>query len=88
MALTLKNLEICFESAKKLNAKYVALLIKIADNEYPEIIINERANFDFKLSYYKEAYNNDLTLKSYDKIKILGFTYANSFSAIEEDLIY
>lgn len=88
MQLTLENLEICVESAKTSKAKYFAVLVSIENNPEPEITVNESDNFDTKLAYYREAYNNDLTLKSFNGIKIIGFTYANSFSEIEEDLMY
>ena len=88
MNLTLENLEICINAAKENKAKYFAVLVDIVNSEGPEIIVNEFNNFDSKLAYYKGAYNNDLTLKSFNGIKIIGFTYANSFSEIEEDLIY
>lgn len=44
-----------------------------------EIIINENANFDSKFAYYKKAYNENLTLKSFNGIKIVGFTYGDTF---------
>ena len=53
----------------------------------PEIIINESENFDSKLAYYKKAYNEDLTLKAFNGIKIIGFTFGDNFSEIEDDLI-
>ena len=52
-----------------------------------EIIINDNENFDKKLSYYKNSYNQDLTLKTFSGIKIVGFTYGDSFETIEKDLI-
>ena len=53
----------------------------------PEIIINENENFDSKFAYYKKAYNEGLTLKTFNGIKIVGFTYGNSFEEIEKDLL-
>ena len=52
-----------------------------------EIIINDFLNFDAKLEYYKNAYNINLVLKSYDGIKIVGFTTGNSFKSIQKDLL-
>lgn len=52
-----------------------------------EIIINENANFDSKFAYYKKVYNADLTLKTFNGIKIVGFTYGDSFADIEQNLI-
>jgi hypothetical protein len=41
----------------------------------PEIIINPRENFDTKLAYYKNAYNEDLTLKAKPEIKISSYDF-------------
>lgn len=38
------------------------------------------------MEYYKKAYNDDLTLKSFNGIKIVGFTYGDSYDEIQEDL--
>ena len=53
----------------------------------PEVIINSKGNFDKKLEYYQNAYNDDLTLKSFNGIKIIGFTYGDDFDSIEYDLM-
>ena len=38
-----------------------------------EIICNPYENLDKKLEYYLKAYNDNLTLKTFDKIKIIAF---------------
>ena len=86
--LTLENLEGCFISAKKRKCIYVGVKIEMQGFEKPEIIINQVENFDTKLEYYKKAYNDDLTLKTFNGIKIIGFTYANNFEGIEDDLVW
>jgi len=86
--LTLENLEGCFLNAKKRKCLYVGIKIEMQGFEKPEIIINQIENFDTKLEYYKKAYNNDLTLKTFNGIKIIGFTYANNFEGIEDDLVW
>lgn len=85
--MNINNLENCFYGAKKFNKKYVGVLIEMPNSPKPEIIINEYENFDSKLDYYKNAYNEDLTLKSFNKIKIIGFSYGDSFQDMENDLI-
>lgn len=82
----LKNLENCFKAAKEKDQRYVGIKIEMPNFPCHEIIINEYPNFDKKLEYYKKAYNEDLTLKTFDKIKITGFTFGQSFSDIERDL--
>ena len=85
--MTIDNLEKCFNTAKELKQKYVGVKIEMEGFTKPEIIINESENFDSKLTYYKKAYNEDLTLKAFNGIRIMGFTFGNSFHSIEEDLI-
>jgi len=85
--LTMINLERCFESAKEQGYPYVGVKIKMEGFEEPEVIINPIANFNKKLEYYKKAYNDELTLKSFNGIKIIGFTYGDSYDEIEMDLV-
>ena len=85
--MTIDNLEKCFNTAKVLNQKYVGVEIEMQGFTKPEIIINESENFDSKLAYYKKAYNEDLTLKAFNGIRIIGFTFGESFDDIEDDLI-
>ncbi|MGL5649376.1 MAG: hypothetical protein ACRDDY_16160 [Clostridium sp.] len=85
--MRMKNLEKCFEAAKKENASYVGVLVQMEGYKADECIINKAINFDKKLEYYKFAYNDDLTLKNApDKIKIVGFTYGNDVEDIACDL--
>lgn len=86
--MTLTGLANCFELAKEIRANYVGVKIEMQGFESPEIIINPIANFESKLQYYKKAYNEDLTLKTFSGIKIVGFTYGETFSDIEYELVY
>lgn len=83
---TLKDLEELFKRAKKDKAIFIATIVKTEGYESSEMIINTDVNFDKKLEYYKNAYNDDLTLKSCNKIKILGGVCADSLLEIEENL--
>ena len=85
--LTLANLEVCFNTAKEQGYSYVGVKIKMEGFEEAEVIINPIANFDKKLEYYKNAYNDDLTLKSFNGIKIIGFSYGDTYDEIEMDLV-
>lgn len=73
-----------FESCFKRNKKYVCVKIKMNGFLKPEIIVNERQNFDTKLTYYKNAYNENLVLKSYSGIKIVGFMSMNSILEVSK----
>lgn len=85
--MDIKNLEKCFYEASQQNKKYVGVKIEMQGFPKPEIIINENINFDSKFAYYKKAYNEDLTLKTFNGIKIVGFTYGDSFKEIEEMIL-
>jgi len=85
--LTMANLEVCFNSAKEQGYPYVGIKIKMEGFEEAEVIINPIANFDKKLEYYKDKFNDDLTLKSFNGIKIIGFSYGDSYDEIEMDLV-
>lgn len=86
MGLKMRNLEECFRMAKVQDATWVAVAIKTRGCESSELILNPNVNFDKKLEYYKNAYTDDLVLKTYDGIQIVGFTYADTLAEIEEDL--
>lgn len=83
---SLNNLEKCFEVAKETNQKYIGVLIEMQGFEKPELIVNESANFDTKLAYYKKAYNEDLTLKTFNGIKIIGFAFGTCLDDIYDYL--
>lgn len=85
--MTIHNLEKCFYTASQLDKKYIGVKIVMKDFPRAEIIINENENFDLKFNYYKKAYNEDLTLKTCPEIKIVGFTYGDTFEDIEKDLL-
>ncbi|WP_039242642.1 hypothetical protein [Clostridium botulinum] len=87
MGLTIENLEKCFYEASQKDKKYVGVKIEMSGFKKPEIIINENANFDSKFDYYKKAYNEDLILKAFNGIKIVGFTFGDTFEEIEKDLL-
>jgi hypothetical protein len=84
--LTMKMLENCFQGAKEQNAKYVGIVVTIPNAEEREVIINAAANFDEKLKYYQQAYDEHLNHKHVKGIQIVGFTYGNNFQEIQDDL--
>lgn len=59
-------------------ATYMEVYVEMPDLPEAEIIRNPIANMSKKLAYYKGAYNDDLTLKTYDEIKIVGVNYCFS----------
>lgn len=85
--LNKNNLELCFNAAIEKDANYVGVLVQMQGFETPEVIINETPNFKTKLEYYQRSYNEDLTLKTFSGIRIIGFSYGNTFDDIKKDLL-
>ncbi|MCM3111674.1 hypothetical protein [Lederbergia lenta] len=86
--MKINNLISCFEKAKETNAKFVGIAVRVPDAEEPEVIINGNKNIEAKLDYYKKTYDEDLSHKAVgDILQIIGFTYGNSFSDIEKELL-
>ena len=79
------NLELCFNGAKGHNSKYVGILIRTPMSE--EVIVINNKDFDTKLEYYKNAYTDELKLKANSEVEIIGFTFGNSYSVLEYDLL-
>ena len=85
--LTMTDLESTFTKAIELGYNYIGVRIQMQGFDEPEVIINPKENFESKLEYYKKAYNEDLTLKTFNGIKIIGFEYGDSFGEIADWLI-
>jgi hypothetical protein len=84
--ITMNGLKKCFQGAKDKQAIYVAVRVTVPDGATTEVIINDYHNIDVKLNYYMKAYNDDLTLKSFPKIKIINFAYGNSYTDIRNSI--
>lgn len=79
---TMEEMIEIFEDAKEFNSNYVAVKVEMDGFDKPEIIINEKENIDSKLEYYKKAYNDDLTHKHSLGIRIVNYSYGNTFEDI------
>lgn len=84
--LTIQDLETVFAQAIQYKANYIGVRIQMQGYDEPEVIINPRENFETKLEYYKKAYNDDLTLKTFNGIKIIGCEYGWNFQEISDFL--
>jgi len=73
----------CFQVAKIKQLKFVAVKIQMDGFPADEVIINEFDNFDSKLEYYQNTYDEELNHKFAKGISIIDFVYANSFADIE-----
>ena len=69
---SIDDLKKAFEKCKQ-QSRGIEILIEMPDLPSCEIICNPYENLDKKLEYYLKAYNDNLTLKTFDKIKIIAF---------------
>lgn len=76
-----------FAAAKAHGERFIGLKIKMDGFEKEEIIINERENFDSKLTYYENTYDEGLIHKYSRGISIVDVSSGNSFDEIQADLI-
>jgi hypothetical protein len=84
---TMTDLEKCFYDASINQSEYIAVLIEMEGFPEPEVIINPLANFDAKFAYYKKAYTDDLTLKTFSGIRTRDFTHGDNYEEIETALV-
>ena len=81
-----KNMENFIEFMKDAileKKQYISVFIKMEGYGKEEMIINPNANFVKKMLYYENAYNPDLTLKSYPGVKIIDYRSFNSIADFE-----
>lgn len=83
--LDMKMFEEAFDSRWAKESNFVGILVDI--NGVKEVIINSKENYQTKLEYYKKAYNENLTHKHDTKVKIIDFTFAVNYDAIQEELL-
>lgn len=83
------ELETLFRNAKTEKAAFVAVKIETEGSSQPEIIINPYDNIEDKLTYYMNAYDENLTLiaaKGKKDIRITGAVQGDTFEDIQKDL--
>ncbi|MGB8452759.1 MAG: hypothetical protein WCD89_10530 [Anaerocolumna sp.] len=67
-----KQLIEIFADAIAVNNDYIAVAVESVGNEENEVIINPSCNFENKLEYYRKAYDENLVLKTFSGIRIVG----------------
>lgn len=78
-----ENLKLAFEEAIKTEKKFFIVVVQMEGFPSNEIIINTTENFEAKLKYYKNVYNDNLELKVFNGIKIVEYFHSNDFDSIE-----
>lgn len=74
---SMKEFEAFFNTIPE-EATYMEVYIDHPELPEPEVIRNPISNMCKKIEYYKSAYNDDLTLKTYEKIRIIAVDYCFS----------
>ena len=69
---TMEDLEAIFAEATDNGYQYIGVLIEMEGFETPELIVNDNANFDKKLEYYKKTYDEKCNHKFAKGIKIIN----------------
>lgn len=67
-------------------AKWMIITVAGIGNK-PETIINPNDNFESKLNYYANAYDEDLKLKANPNIKIISYDFVEDLSGIEGSIV-
>jgi len=67
-----------FRTAINNGYNYVGIVIEMSGFPSKELIINNTENFERKLEYYNNAYDDDLVLRSFNGIKIVDVELACS----------
>lgn len=57
------------------NHNEVVVEVTVPNCPETEIIINPKANFPGKKTYYEKAYNDNLELNTFNQIKIVNYTF-------------
>ena len=60
-----------FKNAKEKEHQFIAVKIEMPGFPKPEVIVNSSKNFEEKLKYYEKAYNDNLELNTFNKIRIV-----------------
>lgn len=85
--LKMRDLEACVAQAKAYGMSFIGVAFELPGTEDVEFIINPSCNFDTKLKYYKETYDEDLNHKKAPGVKIVDFTYGHSFTDIQASML-
>lgn len=80
---TKTTLKACFADAVKNKATFIGVRVSTKGYRGDDIMIFRFEDFDKKLAYYDNNFNDDLTLKSSpDEVRISGFAYGNTFGQL------
>ncbi len=64
--------------------QYMVVIVELPNTPLAEIIINPRPNFETKVEYYKNAYNELGILKANPAVKIVAYRFVNDMEEAME----
>ena len=78
--------EIFLDYLKKHKGSYSMfyVIIETLGSTHAELIVNPYSNYEKKADYYDKSYDDDLVLKAYNGIKIIGYDVCYDDCTIEE----
>ena len=79
----MKALELAVKVTQTSGYEYFAIKVEMNDFPSEEVIINPIINMTEKLEYWKNTYNEDLTHKYSNGIKIIDFAMGDSYEDIQ-----
>lgn len=75
------------EKAISDGCKFMGVKVSLLNAPEPEIIINPSPNFEAKLNYYKQAYDDNMRLYHNRDIRILGVASGNTVASLAKLLV-
>lgn len=84
--MTMEGFMRLFQSQWGQEANFMGIAVELPDTPEHEIIINPKANFEKKMTYYAKTYDNDLVMKVNPNIKIVNFAFGRTFAEVQAEL--
>lgn len=84
---TLDDLEKCFLDALANGTEFVAVKMQLPGMIAAEVIINPLENFDSKMTFYRQTYNDNLENKKVKGLEIVDFVAGDNFREIQNYLL-
>jgi uncharacterized protein YsxB (DUF464 family) len=64
---------------------FIGVMVSLPNQDKPELIVNVPESLITKITYYSNAYNPDLTLKTNPEVKIVSYCWVSHFETLAEN---
>ena len=64
---------------------FIGVIVSLPNQDKPELIVNVPESLVTKITYYQNAYNPDLTLKTNPSVKIVSYSWVSHFETLAEN---